>query len=156
MVAHEHGQLPTELARGRSSFQAWPKQPEPDSRIREERVCLLKDRVPAYIDREDLVIGSPMKPLESEVPLFECLRHVDSRQIGRRGTVFLKGRREIGRVTAGIALGWPGSWVTIVWNLFGLAMLVNAIGTVATSTPGPIHLDWPGEPFTMITGWAVL
>jgi len=59
-------------------------------------------------------------------------------------------------VAAGIASGWFGPRMTIVWNLFGLAMLFNAIGTVATSTPGPFHLDWPGEPFTAIATWPVI
>jgi hypothetical protein len=59
-------------------------------------------------------------------------------------------------VAAGIAFGWLGPRITIVWNLFGLAMLVNAIGTVATSTPGPLHLNWPGEPFTAIAAWPVV
>ena len=59
-------------------------------------------------------------------------------------------------VAAGIASGRFGPRMTIAWNLFGLAMLVNAIGTVATSTPGPLHLDWPGEPFTAIATWPVI
>jgi hypothetical protein len=59
-------------------------------------------------------------------------------------------------VAAGIAFGWLGPRITIAWNLFGLAMLVNAIGTVATSTPGPLHLNWPGEPFTAIAAWPVI
>ncbi len=57
---------------------------------------------------------------------------------------------------AGIAAGWVGPRVTVAWNLFGLAMLLNAIGTVATSTPGPLHLDWPGEPFTALATWPVI
>jgi hypothetical protein len=59
-------------------------------------------------------------------------------------------------VAAGIAFGWLGPRFTIVWNLFGLAMLFNAIGTVATSTPGPLHLNWPGQPFTAIAAWPVI
>lgn len=59
-------------------------------------------------------------------------------------------------VAVGIAFGWIGPRMTITWNLFGLAMLVNAIGTVATSTPGPLHLNWPGEPFTAIAAWPVV
>jgi hypothetical protein len=59
-------------------------------------------------------------------------------------------------VAAGIATGWVGPRVTVAWNLFGLAMLVNAIGTVATSAPVPFHLDWPGEPFTAIATWPVV
>ena len=59
-------------------------------------------------------------------------------------------------VAAGLAFGWVGPRLTIAWNLFGLAMLVNAIGTVATSTPGPLHLNWAGEPFTAIAAWPVV
>ena len=59
-------------------------------------------------------------------------------------------------IAAGIAFGWFGPRVTLVWNLFGLAMLANAIGTVATSTPGPLHLNWLGEPFTAIASWPVI
>jgi hypothetical protein len=59
-------------------------------------------------------------------------------------------------VAAGIASGWFRPQMTIAWNLFGLAMLVNAIGTVATSTPGPLHLDWPGEPLTAIATWPII
>lgn len=56
-------------------------------------------------------------------------------------------------VAIGIATGRVGRLVTLAWNLFGLALLFNAIGTVATSAPGPLHLDWPGEPFTAIATW---
>ena len=59
-------------------------------------------------------------------------------------------------VAAGIAAGGVGPRVTVAWNLFGLAMLLNAIGTVATSTPGPLHLAWPGEPFTATAAWPVI
>jgi hypothetical protein len=59
-------------------------------------------------------------------------------------------------VAAGIAASWVGPRMTIAWNLFGLAMLANAIGTVATSTPGQLHMSWPGEPFTAIAAWPVV
>jgi hypothetical protein len=59
-------------------------------------------------------------------------------------------------IAAGIAFNWFGPRVTIAWNVFGLAMLANAIGTVATSAPGPLHLNWPGEPFTAIASWPVI
>ena len=59
-------------------------------------------------------------------------------------------------VAAGIAAGWVGPRATVAWNLFGLALLFNAIGTVATSAPGPLHLDWPGEPFTAVAAWPVV
>lgn len=59
-------------------------------------------------------------------------------------------------VAVGIASGWFGPRLTIAWNVFGLAMLFNAIGTVATSTPGPFHLNWQGEPLTAIASWPVV
>ncbi len=59
-------------------------------------------------------------------------------------------------VAAGIASGWIGPRMTVAWNVFGLAMLVNAIGTVATSVPGPLLQNWPGEPFTAIATWPVV
>jgi hypothetical protein len=59
-------------------------------------------------------------------------------------------------VAAGMAAGWVGPRAAIAWNLFGLAMLINAIGTAATSAPGPLHLGWPGEPFTAIAAWPVI
>lgn len=59
-------------------------------------------------------------------------------------------------MAAGIAIGRVGPRLTIAWNLFGLAMLLNAIGTVATSAPGPLHLNWSGEPFTAIASWPVV
>ena len=34
-------------------------------------------------------------------------------------------------VANGIMTGWVGPRMTVAWNLFGLAMLFNAIGTVA-------------------------
>jgi hypothetical protein len=46
--------------------------------------------------------------------------------------------------------------LTIAWNLFGLAMLAIAIGTVATSNPGWLHLKWPDEPFSAIATWLVI
>ncbi|WP_397448024.1 hypothetical protein [Pseudomonas sp. NA-150] len=43
-------------------------------------------------------------------------------------------------------------WV-IVWNVAGLGILFNTIITTFTSTPGPLHLNWPGEPFTAFATW---
>jgi hypothetical protein len=44
----------------------------------------------------------------------------------------------------------------IAWNAMGLAVLANTVGTVATSTPGPLHVDWPGPPLTAITSWPIV
>lgn len=59
-------------------------------------------------------------------------------------------------VAVGIATGLVGRRVTVAWNLFGLALLFHAIGTVATSAPGPLHLGWSGEPFAAIASWPVV
>lgn len=55
-----------------------------------------------------------------------------------------------------VAKDWIGPRIVIAWNLFGVAMLGNAIWTAATSSPGPQHLDWPGEPFVAIAEWPVV
>ncbi|MGO9508557.1 MAG: hypothetical protein ACLPXZ_14860 [Mycobacterium sp.] len=59
-------------------------------------------------------------------------------------------------VAAGIAAGRVGPRGAIAWNLFGLSMLINAIGTAATTAPGPLRLDWPSQPFTAIAAWPVI
>jgi hypothetical protein len=46
--------------------------------------------------------------------------------------------------------------VVAVWNGLGLAILTNTIVTVVTSIPGPLHRDWPGEPFTAIAAWPLV
>lgn len=44
-------------------------------------------------------------------------------------------------------------WALLAWHALGFAMLANVIGIVVTSLPGPLHLDWPGEPLTAIASW---
>jgi hypothetical protein len=44
----------------------------------------------------------------------------------------------------------------VAWNVFGLGVLLNTIGTVVTSVPGPLHLDWPGAPLTELTTWPLV
>lgn len=44
----------------------------------------------------------------------------------------------------------------LAWNVLGVAILANTIGTFATSVPGPLHLDWPGAPFTAPASWPVV
>ncbi len=46
-------------------------------------------------------------------------------------------------------------WV-LAWNVGGLLMLVNVVGTALTSLPGPLHLDWPGAPLTEIARWPMV
>ena len=41
----------------------------------------------------------------------------------------------------------------LAWNALGLAILSNTIVTTFTSTPGPLHLHWAGEPFTAFASW---
>lgn len=41
----------------------------------------------------------------------------------------------------------------LAWNVLGLAVLSNTIVTTLTSAPGPLHLDWPGMPFTAFAAW---
>jgi hypothetical protein len=48
------------------------------------------------------------------------------------------------------------AWLVLSWNVLGLCMLVNTIAVAATSTPGPLHLDWPGTPFTEIVRWPLV
>jgi hypothetical protein len=45
----------------------------------------------------------------------------------------------------------PG--VVIVWNLLGILILSNTIVTTLSSMPGPLHLNWPGMPFTAFAAW---
>ena len=59
-------------------------------------------------------------------------------------------------VALGIGRKWIGSKTLVVWNFVGLAFLANAILTAATSSPGPQHLNWPGEPFTSIATWPLI
>lgn len=56
----------------------------------------------------------------------------------------------------GLAIGWAGPRLTVAWNLLGLGLLANAIGTTPTSVPGPLHLVWGGEAFTAIADWPVV
>ena len=52
--------------------------------------------------------------------------------------------------------GRIGAKGALAWNVLGLAMLANTVATIASSTPGPLHLDWPGAPFTAITTWPIV
>jgi hypothetical protein len=48
------------------------------------------------------------------------------------------------------------SSVVVVWNLAGLTMLANVMGTAATSIPGALYLDWSGPPFTALATFPVV
>jgi hypothetical protein len=49
-----------------------------------------------------------------------------------------------------------GSRGAVGWNVLGLAVLANTVGTVASSTPGPLHLNGSGAPFTAIATWPIV
>ncbi len=59
-------------------------------------------------------------------------------------------------VAIGVGMGWIGKRFLIGWNLLGLAMLGTAIWSTATSLPGPLYLDWPGEPFFAMGSWPAI
>jgi hypothetical protein len=44
----------------------------------------------------------------------------------------------------------------VAWNVGGIAVLAHTIFTVVTSTPGPLHRAWPGEPYDAIATWPVI
>jgi len=45
----------------------------------------------------------------------------------------------------------PG--VVIAWNVLGILILSNTIVTTLSSMPGPLHINWPGMPFTAFAAW---
>jgi hypothetical protein len=55
-----------------------------------------------------------------------------------------------------VARGRLGPKGVLVWNIAGLAVLLNTMVTVASSMPGPTHLDWPGAPFAAAASWPVV
>lgn len=59
-------------------------------------------------------------------------------------------------VAMGVYRQWIGPRGCIVWNLSGMGILLNTIATAATSVPGPLQLDWPGEPFVAIATWPLV
>jgi hypothetical protein len=52
--------------------------------------------------------------------------------------------------------GRAPAWAVAVWNVVSVGVLINTIGTVASSFPGPTHLDWPGTPFTAPATWPMV
>ncbi|HSP18430.1 MAG TPA: hypothetical protein VLQ79_02880 [Myxococcaceae bacterium] len=59
-------------------------------------------------------------------------------------------------VAWGVSRERAGAALAVGWNVLGLAVLANTVVTVVTSTPGPLHLDWPGAPFTAIATWPMV
>ncbi|MBK6696603.1 MAG: hypothetical protein IPG50_31100 [Myxococcales bacterium] len=52
-----------------------------------------------------------------------------------------------------VARGTWGARALLAWNLASLALLVNIVAIAITSIPGPLHLDWPGVPNTIVARW---
>jgi hypothetical protein len=46
--------------------------------------------------------------------------------------------------------GWIRTRGAILWNAASLAALTNIVVMAVTSIPGPLHLDWPGVPNTVV------
>ncbi len=44
----------------------------------------------------------------------------------------------------------------LAWNVASLLVLANTMATVITSTPGRLHLGWPGAPFEALSRWPIL
>lgn len=59
-------------------------------------------------------------------------------------------------VALGLARGKLSPTAVIGWNVAGLCILLNTVGTVLSSVPGPLHLNWPGEPFSYFASWPVI
>ena len=56
-------------------------------------------------------------------------------------------------VALAIWKGWLPRRAVVCWNVLGLLVLSNTIFTTISSTPGPLHLNWPGLPFTAFATW---
>ena len=52
-----------------------------------------------------------------------------------------------------MATGRAPGWLQWAWQLGALALLVNVVSIAITSAPGPLHLDWPGAPLTVVAQW---
>jgi len=55
-----------------------------------------------------------------------------------------------------VSRGRASPAVVVGWNALGLGVLANTVFTVVTSSPGPLHLDWPGAPFTALATWPLV
>lgn len=44
-------------------------------------------------------------------------------------------------------------WVQWLWQLAAVGLLINVVSIAITSAPGPLHLDWPGAPLTIVAQW---
>lgn len=55
-----------------------------------------------------------------------------------------------------VARGRASAALVVGWNALGLCVLANTVFIVVTSSPGPLHLDWPGAPFTALATWPLV
>ncbi len=55
-----------------------------------------------------------------------------------------------------VARGRISPRVVLARNNAGLLILASTVARVATSTPGPLHRDGPGAPFTDLAAWPVI
>lgn len=52
-----------------------------------------------------------------------------------------------------IAKGRASRGVQMAWQLGAIGLLLNVVRVAVTSAPGPLHLEWPGEPLTVVASW---
>jgi len=55
-----------------------------------------------------------------------------------------------------VARGRLAPKLVLGWNVLGLLVLANTVATVLSSTPGRLHRDWPGAPFTELAGFPMV
>ena len=46
--------------------------------------------------------------------------------------------------------------VAVIWNLLGIAVLLNTIVVFQTSVPGPLYANWPGGPLVSAGEWPLV
>jgi hypothetical protein len=46
--------------------------------------------------------------------------------------------------------------VAVIWNVLGIAVLLNTIVVFQTSLPGPLYAHWPGAPLTSAGEWPLV
>ena len=52
-----------------------------------------------------------------------------------------------------VVFGWLGRRALLAWNIIAVSLLANIVGTALTTMPGPLALDWPGPPATIVATW---
>ena len=56
-------------------------------------------------------------------------------------------------VVLGIRRGIVGDKALIAWNAVSLLILANIVGIAVTTSPGPLHLPWPGVSNVIVATW---